>query len=129
MKLKLKRIGFERPRAIPAAATGALAVGTMAIGSFAIGAVAVGALAIGALSIGRLLMGRVRIQRLEIDELVVRRIRVIEHISTPSASGAGSLADESHGGDMPTQPSFQPADLPPQPESVRPQQHPRTPQP
>jgi len=83
-----------RIRTTPAAATGAHAIGTVALGSIVIGAVAVGALAIGALSIGRLFVGRVRIRRLEIDDLVVRRIRVMEQLETPSTSGSGGVVDE-----------------------------------
>lgn len=62
----------------------AVSVGAQAVGALALAAVAIGALAIGALAIGRLAIGRARVRRLEIDELVVRRLRVIEQLQTPS---------------------------------------------
>ena len=79
-----------RSRAIPASATGAHAYGAVTLGTIALGAFAMGALAIGALAIGRLAVGRARIKRLEIDELVVRRIRVTEQLTTPRTSGTES---------------------------------------
>lgn len=93
--MKLMPFKSASARTLPAAATGAHAIGTVALGSIAIGAVAVGALAIGALSIGRLFVGRARIRRLEIDELVVRRIRVTERLTTPSTSRHDRVLDES----------------------------------
>src|SRR4051812_15226351 len=93
MKLMSSKSAWTRK--IPAAATGAHAVGTVALASIAMGAVAVGALALGALSIGRLFVGRGRIRRLEIEELVVRRVRVLEQLTMPSALDPGSIIDES----------------------------------
>lgn len=86
----MKLTPAKTPRAVPAAATGALAVGTAALGSMLIGAAAVGALALGALSIGRLFVGRARIRRLDIDELVVRRIHVMEQLTPPPTSTSTS---------------------------------------
>jgi len=77
-----------RPEVLPAAASGAQAHRTVAVGSAVLGALAIGALAIGALAIGRLAIGRARIRRLEIDELVVRRLRIIEQLSTPPKSNS-----------------------------------------
>jgi hypothetical protein len=58
--------------------------GLKSTAALALGALAVGALAIGALAIGRLAIGHARIRRLEIDELVVRKLRVIDELETPS---------------------------------------------
>ena len=68
----------------PTSKVGGQANGTQAIGALAVGALAVGALALGAVAIGRLAIGRSRIRRLEIDELVVRRVHIIERLTTPS---------------------------------------------
>ena len=68
----------------PASKVGAQANAAQAIGALAVGALAVGALALGAVAIGRLAVGRSRIRRLEIDELVVRRVHIIERLTTPS---------------------------------------------
>ena len=94
--MKLMSPESGRIRTTPAAATGAHAIGTVALGSIAIGAIAVGALAIGALSIGWLFVGRVRIRRLEIDELVVRRVRVTEQLTTPPTPVLGSVTGETN---------------------------------
>ena len=68
----------------PTSKVGGQANGAQAIGALAVGAMAVGALALGAVAIGRLAIGRSRIRRLEIDELVVRRVHIIERLTTPS---------------------------------------------
>jgi hypothetical protein len=64
-------------------------------GAVALGAFAAGALAIGALAIGRLVIGRARIGHMEIDELVVRRLRVTEHIED---APQGRAEDQGCGG-------------------------------
>ena len=66
----------------PTSKVGGQANGAQAIGALAVGALAVGALALGAVAIGRLAIGRSRIRRLEIDELVVRRVHIIERLTT-----------------------------------------------
>jgi F420H(2)-dependent quinone reductase len=68
-----------------ASRVGAQAKPAYAIGALAVGAFAVGALAFGVIAIGRLAIRRSRIRRLEIDELVVRRVHIIERLTTPSA--------------------------------------------
>ena len=67
----------------PGSAGGAQANRAQAVGALAVVALAFGALAVGAVAIGRLAIGRSRIRRLEIDELVVRRVHIIERLTTP----------------------------------------------
>lgn len=74
----------KRSRHFPSVSIGAGAVGAQSVAALALAAVAVGALAIGALAIGRVVIGRARVRRLEIDELVVRRLRVLEQLQSPS---------------------------------------------
>jgi len=78
--------GAARHRSIQPQKTGAEATGASAKGAEAIGTLILGALAIGALAIGAVAIGRARIRRLEIDELVVRRLRITEHLQVPGAS-------------------------------------------
>ena len=68
----------------PGSGVGAQATRAQAVGALAVGALALGVLAIGAVTIGRLAIGRSRVRRLEIDELVVRRVHIIERLTTPS---------------------------------------------
>jgi hypothetical protein len=78
--------GLSQEAKIAPSELGPTAPTLQALGALALGAAAIGALAIGALAIGRLAVGRARIQRLEIDELVVRRLRIVEALETPSQS-------------------------------------------
>jgi len=64
-----------------------------ALGAAAIGAAALGAIAVGALAVGRLAVGQARIRRVEIDELVVRRLRITEELSTPHSPGSKDSGD------------------------------------
>lgn len=57
----------------------AASVLVVALGATALGAVAIGALAIGRLVIGRLAVKRTHFGAIEVDELIVRRLRVVEH--------------------------------------------------
>jgi hypothetical protein len=65
-------------RSGPAPAISLLA---LALGAAAFGAVAIGALAIGRVAVGRLAIKKARFGTLEVDELMVRRLRVVEHES------------------------------------------------
>lgn len=56
----------------------------LALGATAIGAVAVGALAIGRVALGRLVVKKARFATLEVDELVVRKLRVVDHTGLKS---------------------------------------------
>ena len=69
-------------KARPVAAAGAMLA--LALGATAVGAVAIGAIAIGRLALGRMTVRKARFATLEVDELVVRKLRVVDHAGLKS---------------------------------------------
>jgi len=60
----------------------------LAIGAAAFGALAVGALAIGRLAVGRMVIKKARFGTIEVDELTVRKLHVVEPVSSPEAAAS-----------------------------------------
>jgi hypothetical protein len=81
MESTMSREVARRSDAAPATSLLALAVGAAAFGVLAIGA-----LAIGRLAVGRLTIKKARFNALEVDELTVRKLRILEEVSSDEAA-------------------------------------------